>query len=197
MSSMAQESDTRAATAGGTDEPAADGHYSRSAGGGNLRTIMSHFPTGVTIVTAHADGVDQGMTANSISSISLDPPLIAVSTSKLSRTFAAIDASGSFAVSFLGSTQTDVAHRFSRPHSEHFIEFATGRTPSGHPYILHGLGFIECAVVQQVDAGDHTILIGRVTETGFRGGDPLVFFRSTLGNLSQPNTDWASTSKEN
>jgi flavin reductase (DIM6/NTAB) family NADH-FMN oxidoreductase RutF len=180
-----------------TAESAIDGQYPRVVGGTDLRTIMSHFPTGVTIVTAHADGVDQGMTANSVASVSLAPPLIAVCTSKLSRTVAAINASGSFAVSFLAAHQKDVAHRFSRPRDDHFKGFSTGRTTLGHPYILQGLGYIECDVVQQVDAGDHSVLIGRVTESAFRGGDPLVFFRSTLGQLSQPESAWAtSKSKE-
>jgi flavin reductase (DIM6/NTAB) family NADH-FMN oxidoreductase RutF len=181
-----------------TAESAIDGRHLRVVGGTELRKIMSYFPTGVTILTAHADGVDQGMTANSVASVSLTPPLIAVCTSKLSRTVAAINASGSFAVSFLASHQKDVAIRFSRPQDDHFEGLATGRTNLGHPYILQALGFIECAVVQQVEAGDHSVHIGRVTESAFRGGDPLVFFRSTLGQLSQPHSAWATPkSKEN
>jgi len=161
--------------------------------GQELRTVMAHFPTGVTIIGSHAHGKDQGMTANSVTCVSLDPPLVAVCTSHGSRTIEAIDASGGFAVTFLASDQEDLALQFSRSHHDHFKGMTTGRTTLGHPYFPNGVGYLGCVVHQQVEAGDHSIVIGAVTESVLRGGDPLVFFRSKLGNLSQAPDAWTNS----
>jgi flavin reductase (DIM6/NTAB) family NADH-FMN oxidoreductase RutF len=169
------------------DQPA------RAAAGQDLRAVMAHFPTGVTVIGSHADGKDQGMTANSVTCVSLNPPLIAVCTSHGSRTVEAIDASGGFSVTFLASDQEDLARQFSRNHDDHFKGMTIGRTTLGHPYLPNGIGFLECVVRQQVEAGDHSIVIGEVKESVLSGGDPLVFFRSKLGNLSRAPEAWTNS----
>jgi flavin reductase (DIM6/NTAB) family NADH-FMN oxidoreductase RutF len=155
-----------------------------------LRAVMGHFPTGVTIVGAHADGEDQGMTANSLTCVSLDPPLVAVCTAHGSRTGDAIESSGSFAITFLAHHQHEVARQFARVEDDHFAGVETARTPLGHPYLPEGIGFIECVVHDRVDAGDHSIFIGLVTETTLSGGQPLVFFRSRLGSIPHDSDGW-------
>jgi flavin reductase (DIM6/NTAB) family NADH-FMN oxidoreductase RutF len=177
---------TRASTFG---QPAVDDH--------GLRALMGYFPTGVTILGSHADGRDQGMTANSLTSVSLDPPLVAVCVSHGSRTAKAIDSSGGFAVTFLARDQEELARRFARNDDDHFSGVATARTRLGHPYLPQGIGFIECTVRERVAAGDHTVVIGHVVESTLSGGEPLVFFRSKLCCLSQgADTGTESSAKE-
>jgi flavin reductase (DIM6/NTAB) family NADH-FMN oxidoreductase RutF len=155
-----------------------------------LRAVMGHYPTGVTILGCHADGADQGMTANSFTCVSLEPPLVAVCTTHGSRTGGAIDVSGGFAITLLAHHQHDLARRFARVDDDHFAGVEPARSPLGHPYLPDGIGFIECVVRERIEAGDHWIFIGQVTESVLTGGEPLVFFRSRLGSLPESQGTW-------
>jgi 3-hydroxy-9,10-secoandrosta-1,3,5(10)-triene-9,17-dione monooxygenase reductase component len=150
-----------------------------------LRAMMGHFPTGVTIVGSHFGGRDEGMTANSLTCVSLDPPLVAVCAARGSRTDQAIESSGGFAVTFLAHHQKELARKFARVAADHFHGVATGRTSLGHPHLPEGIGFMECVVRDAIEAGDHTVFIAHVTESALAGGEPLVFFRSRLGSLPE------------
>lgn len=156
--------------------------------GDALRAMMAHFPTGVTIVSARGRDGDHGMTANSVTCVSLDPPLVAVCLTRDSRTEQAVSQSGGFAMTFLSQQQAGLAARFARPHQDHFRDVMVGRTANGHPHFPGGLGFIECVTAHQIDAGDHRVVIGLVTDFGLNGGDPLVFFRSRFGSIA-PDAD--------
>jgi flavin reductase (DIM6/NTAB) family NADH-FMN oxidoreductase RutF len=153
-------------------------------GGAALRAMMAHFPTGVTIVGARGRDGDQGMTANSVTCVSLDPPLVSVCLTRDSRTEQAVSQSEGFALTFLSKQQAELASHFARPNEDHFHDVAARRTAHGHPYFPDGLGFLECATVYQIDAGDHRVIIGLVTESGLSGGDPLVFFRSRFSAIA-------------
>ena len=156
----------------------------------SLRAVMAHYPTGVTILGSHADRGDQGMTANSFTCVSLDPPLVAVCIAHGSRTGDAIKSSGGFAITLLAHHQHEVARRFARADHDHFDGVDRRRTPLGHPYLPEGIGFMECVVREQIDAGDHSIFIGQVTESALTGGEPLVFFRSALGSFPESRDTW-------
>jgi flavin reductase (DIM6/NTAB) family NADH-FMN oxidoreductase RutF len=155
-----------------------------------LRRLMSHFPTGVTVVAATADGVDYGMTANSLTSVSLEPPLIAVCLRNASRTGRAITAAGGFAVTFLAASQADLARRFATPGLDQFAATRHARTAHGHPYLLHSVGVLGCTAHAEIDAGDHCLYIGAVCEIAIAGGDPLLFHRSKLGPLPADRDHW-------
>ncbi|UCG75747.1 MAG: flavin reductase family protein [Gemmatimonadota bacterium] len=144
------------------------------------------------ITTRASDGRPQGLTATAICSVSLDPPLVLACLSGHSSTHEAIEASGVFAVSFLGVEDTAIADRFAGDAVDKFEGVPRRAGITGAPVVQAGLAYCDCVVVQQVEAGDHTIFIGRVDAAGAFGesGDPprpLVRFRGayrTAGALA-------------
>ena len=150
-----------------------------------FRRIMRHYPTGVTVVTAlNGDGTPFGLTANSVTSVSLDPPLLLVCVSERSSSLGAILSSGAFAVNVLGSAAASTAKRFA--------EIDTDRRFEGVPYTLEDGGspilddvvaWMSCSVYRTFEAGDHLILVGHVREADVSGGDPLLFFRGRYRSL--------------
>lgn len=129
-----------------------------------LRDAAGRFATGVTVVTTCDDaGVPVGLTANSFSSVSLDPPLVLWSLAKTSRAASAFLSAGQFAIHVLGEDQHDLATRFSAPVPDRFAGLERSASPDGVP-LLHGCrARFECRTWQVVDGGDHHVFIGEVT----------------------------------
>lgn len=128
-----------------------------------LRNAFGAFMTGVTVVTTYDDaGRPLGFTANSFASVSLDPPLLLVCIAKTSRNYQAFAAARAFAVNILGETQKDVSNTFARPVEDRFaaVEWLPG--PHGSPVFPEAAAWFDCSQHQLIEAGDHTILIGRV-----------------------------------
>jgi flavin reductase (DIM6/NTAB) family NADH-FMN oxidoreductase RutF len=144
-----------------------------------LREAMSHFATGVTVVTTvGADGRPCGTTANAVTSLSLDPPLLLVCFSRKSATFGALLGHGSFAVNVLGSDQEALAALFAAPGAPQ--PWPASVVGAGQVPLLEGsLATLECRVHELVPGGDHYIVVGRVTRAVVDGEDaePLLFFR--------------------
>ena len=159
-----------------------------------LRDAFGSFLTGVTVVTTHnAEGAPIGFTANSFTSVSLDPPLLLVCLAKTSRNYAALTEASGFAVNILAEDQKDVSNTFARPVEDRFaaVEWKTG--PFGSPVFADVAAWFDCSMHELVDAGDHVILIGRVegfensgkTGLGYaRGGyfTPALAEKSLLAN---------------
>jgi len=153
----------------------------------DLRYAMSHFATGVTVITSVGpDGRPAGTTANAVTSLSLDPPLLLACFDRSSQTLAAIGTHGAFAVNILAAPQQQLSATFARrglaadwagvPHRP-------GLTGSPR---LHGvLAVLECTVEHRLPGGDHEIIIGRVraAQAGDREGDPLLFWRGRYASL--------------
>jgi len=128
-----------------------------------LRDAFGTFMTGVTVVTTlDADGKPLGFTANSFSSVSLDPPLLLVSIARSSVNLAAFADARGFAVNILSESQKDVSNTFARPVEDRFAAVYWRRGPVGSPLIAGVSAWFDCHVHQLVEAGDHMILIGRV-----------------------------------
>lgn len=128
-----------------------------------LRDAFGAFMTGVTVVTTlDAQGNPLGFTANSFSSISLDPPLLMVSISRRSINHDAFVADRGFAVNILSEGQKDISATFARPVPDRFAEVCWRCDPGGSPLIAGVAAWFDCQLHQAVEAGDHTILIGRV-----------------------------------
>jgi flavin-dependent trigonelline monooxygenase, reductase component len=128
-----------------------------------LRDAFGAFMTGVTVVTALDDaGLPIGFTANSFSSVSLDPPLLLVSIAKSSRSHAAFAKGSGFAINILSEAQKDVSNTFARPVEDRFATVSWAKGPAGAPVIAGVSAWFDCALHQVVEAGDHDILIGRV-----------------------------------
>lgn len=144
-----------------------------------LREVCGLFVTGVTIVTSRAENEPVGVTINSFTSVSLEPPLILFCIHRMSRLWPAVEQVKSFAVNILAEDQVDVCRAFARKGSSHFggVRSCSGRT--GVPILEDTLGYLECVVHRVVDGGDHLIVIGRVVDFNVQRTDgPLTFFRS-------------------
>jgi flavin reductase len=153
-----------------------------------LRKVLGRFPTGVTVVTAHA-GAPCGMTANAFTSVSLDPPSILVCIHRNAAIYQAVRKTGSFAVSVLSAAQEDVARHFadhSRPRGEaEFDTVSWSPAPlTGTPVLDGSLAWLDCALTTSYDGGDHEIFLGQVLASGFGSArDALVFFGGSFHQL--------------
>jgi flavin reductase (DIM6/NTAB) family NADH-FMN oxidoreductase RutF len=143
-----------------------------------FKLAMSHFASGVTIVTTEAEGKPYGMTVAAFSSLSLHPPLVLVCIEKSVKTHEAIVAAGKFGVSILSDQQADVSNRFASRIEDKFAGVKTRRGESGVPLIGGALTTIECELREQLPGGDHTVFVGEVVAIVTAEGAPLVYFRS-------------------
>ena len=147
----------------------------------DFRHAIGHFATGVTVVTSvDPDGQPVGTTANAVSSLSLDPPLILVCFDRSSKTLESVRAHGAFAVNVLGARQQHLSANFARrglAAAWDGVRHRRGRT--GSPRLDGVIATLECTVEHQLEGGDHEIIVGRVREVETSGDDaaPLIFWR--------------------
>ena len=156
-----------------------------------LRAVMRQWPTGVAVLTARHGAQAHGMTVNSFTSISLEPPLVLVCVEQIVRTHALIEKSGSFAISFLREGQAWISDRFAGRDSEHqdrFAGLATYTAVTGAPILADNLGHLDCIVSAGHLAGDHTIFVAEVVSAAVgsvgigsagqaqAGASPLLYF---------------------
>ncbi len=148
-------------------------------GGAALREVMRLCPTGVTVVTARlGPGRVIGMTATSFTSVSLDPPLVLVCVERASSSHEGLVGTATFCVNVLGSGQADLALRFSAEAGRRRFAGVPSRDASAGSPILEGsVAWLECEVVAVHPGGDHSIVVGRVLESGVSGGEALAFYR--------------------
>jgi flavin reductase (DIM6/NTAB) family NADH-FMN oxidoreductase RutF len=153
----------------------------------DLRRAMGHFATGVTVVTSvNVGGEPVGTTANAVSSLSLDPPLVLVCFDRTSLTLEAVRGHGAFAVNVLAAPQQHLSRNFARRGlSAVWDEVRHSPGPAGCPRIEGVLAGLECTVEHYLPGGDHMIVVGRVrdVETCGHDGAPLVFWRGTYASL--------------
>lgn len=153
-----------------------------------FRRLLGHFAAGVTVITTTgSDDKPYGLTATAFCSVSLDPPLVLVCIDKKAESHSHFEASGVYAVNFLTQQQVDLSNRFAKSGGDKFegIEWSPGVL--GVPVLSRVLAQLECRIDNAVDAGDHTIFVGRVEAGMVIGGEPLVHFsgayRAVTGNV--------------
>jgi flavin reductase (DIM6/NTAB) family NADH-FMN oxidoreductase RutF len=149
-----------------------------------FRECLGRFATGVTIVTVErSDGRPVGMTANSLASVSLEPPLLSVCVDRQAELHDLILAAPGFAVNVLESGQEALARRFADPHEDRFegIGYQTG--PRGEILLGGALAYIRCQRYAQYPGGDHTIVVGLVTSGSTVDGRPLLYYRGGYAAL--------------
>lgn len=148
-----------------------------------LRDALGRFATGVTVVTVDSAQGPVGITANSFTSVSLDPPLVLWCPARGSRRFGVFSDAAYFAVHVLAADQTDVARRFAAG-SGAFEADAGHRSPEGIPLLPGVLARFDCALHAEHDGGDHSIVVGRVLRSALKPGAPLVFSGGAFGRFS-------------
>jgi flavin reductase (DIM6/NTAB) family NADH-FMN oxidoreductase RutF len=154
-----------------------------------LRHAMRAWTTGVTVVTAAHAGERYGMTVNSFTSISLDPPLISVALRKLTHTHELVEKSGEFAVTILSAGQNQLSDRFAGRHPEikdRFDGVATETLAITAPLLTGGLAFFNCRVINTVPVGENTLFVAEVIAARGEGdGDPLAYHNRVYWNLAR------------
>lgn len=145
------------------------------ADGRAFRRCLGQFATGVTIMTAERGGRPTGMTVNSFSALSLDPPLVLWSIRRASASLPVFAEAEHFAVNVLAGDQVELANLFASADKEKFdsVPWSTGR--GGSPLLRGAIATIECAREQILDGGDHLIVVGRVQHFARHSGEPLLF----------------------
>jgi flavin reductase (DIM6/NTAB) family NADH-FMN oxidoreductase RutF len=151
----------------------------------HFRELLGHFATGVTVVTVTtADGRALGMTVNSLSSVSLQPPLLSLCIDQEAEMHDTILEVDRFVVNVLSSHQEALARRFSDKHEDRFDGVGYQLDPQGLILLDGTLAHIECERHAHYPGGDHTIVIGRVVGGTTYDGRPLLFYRGGYAALS-------------
>jgi 3-hydroxy-9,10-secoandrosta-1,3,5(10)-triene-9,17-dione monooxygenase reductase component len=150
-----------------------------------LRDALGQFATGVTVVTTLTGaGEKVGLTVNSFTSLSLDPPLVLWNLSRHSAKFEAFDNTDYFAVNVLGADQESLALAFARPGGTPFNSLQTEAGAGGVPLLPGCLAYFECRMTHRYPGGDHDMLIGEVLNFRDIGGEPLLFYRGRFGRFA-------------
>ncbi len=150
-----------------------------------FRQVLGHFSTGVTVVTAHAQGTPVGLAVGSFASVSLDPPLVAFFPNKASSSWPKIEDAGHFCVNILADTQEEICRRFASRSEDKFAGLGWRTVGSGAPLLDGVLAWIDCEIEAVSDAGDHFFVLGRVRDLGMsHEGAPLLFFRGGYGRFA-------------
>ncbi|WP_242908090.1 flavin reductase family protein [Actinomadura terrae] len=158
---------------------------SRAVDPATMRRVMGRFATGVAVITAlDACGDPHGMTVNSLTSVSLDPPLLLVCFGVRARTALAVAESGRFAVSVLAARQEPIALRFAGRGEDHFAGLPLTYGEHDVPVVPDALAHLECTVERRVAAGDHMVVFGAVRRTCDREGPPLAFLGGRFGDFT-------------
>jgi flavin reductase (DIM6/NTAB) family NADH-FMN oxidoreductase RutF len=144
----------------------------------HFKLALSHFASGVTIVTTEHEGRPFGMTVASFASLSLNPKLVLVCIETSVKTHDAIVAAGKFGVSILASDQAATSSKFASRSDDKFTGVDLFRGALDLPMITGALTTIECNVQAQLPGGDHSIFIGEVIDIQTGEGEPLLYFRS-------------------
>jgi flavin reductase (DIM6/NTAB) family NADH-FMN oxidoreductase RutF len=159
----------------------------------DLRATMRTFATGVSVVTTYLDGpggrTHDGVTVNSLTSVSLDPPLVAIGLRRTSSLLADLLRSKVFGVSILDVGAADVARTFAAGRAQRASALCALSTTIGEAtgtLIIDSPGWLECAVHRHLDLGDHTLIVGRVLAAGTDGRrPPLVFLHGAYHAVAE------------
>jgi 3-hydroxy-9,10-secoandrosta-1,3,5(10)-triene-9,17-dione monooxygenase reductase component len=148
-----------------------------------FRDAVGRFCTGIVVVTGLFEHEPVGFTAQSFVSVSLNPPLVAICPSKTSASWQKIRHSGHFGVNLLPTDGKQLSTGFSSSKGDKFLGHRWTQGKSGSPILPTVISFIDCRIEDEHDAGDHTIVVGRVLdiETFGEDGAPLLFFKGAYG----------------
>ncbi len=142
-----------------------------------FRDVLGRYCSGVTVVTTVSNGVPVGMTCQSFTSVSLDPPLVAFLPTRQSRAFQAIQRSGHFCVNFLAADQQQISNTFASRAEDKFEGLDWTLTKGGSALLDGVVGYVDCTVQTVHEAGDHWIVVGKVVDLSVgEAVDPLLYY---------------------
>jgi flavin reductase (DIM6/NTAB) family NADH-FMN oxidoreductase RutF/DNA-binding GntR family transcriptional regulator len=156
-----------------------------------FRHVVGHLASGVTVVTTRVDDRDHGMTVSSVTSLSMDPPMMLACINNAVPTATAIERSGRFTVNVLGQAHGDLAYQFATPGPDKFGGVPIGRGAGDVPLLAEAIASLECEVTEQVIGGTHSVFLGHVIAATARDGDPLTYFRGGFGRFEFARNDRA------
>ena len=152
-----------------------------------LRNAMGNFCTGIVVATSVFEGKPVGFAAQSFVSLSLTPPLVAICPGKSSSSWPKLRDAGSFCINLLAADQKHVCDAMAQSGGDKFADVQWQAGVTGAPIIVGTLGYVECELVAEHDAGDHTIAVGHVQDFKMtdEGKAPLLFFRGGYGEFGE------------
>ena len=159
--------------------------------GMDLREAMRYWATGVCVVTSHHEGVDHGMTVNSFTSVSVEPPLITVALERTARTHGMVQSSQTFGITILSSEQEEVSNRFAGRDTENedrFSGYEKERLGSSNAFIKGGLAYLDCRVHSSQPVGPNTLFIAEVislqVNLEVESREPLLYYSRDYHRLN-------------
>ena len=149
-----------------------------------FRHVVGHLTSGVSVITTALDGVRSGMTASSVTSLSMDPPMMLVCINRAAPMAASVSSAGRFSINVLSEHGAVLAHQFATPSDDKFRDVPTVEGLGGMPLLEDALAHLECEVVEEVVGGTHTIFLGKVLRARAAAqGEPLAYFRGKFGRF--------------
>lgn len=159
---------------------------SSSATPAQFRHLLGHFATGVTVATTcGSDGSPQGMTATAVASVSLDPPLVLVCVNHDDPFHHAMNGASGFAINVLANDQQELSRQFAGAAAARFDDVAYRTTARGIPLLLGVVAHVVCQKWESVNAGDHTVFLGRVVDGAAFERHPLLHFRGGYTGIGE------------
>ncbi|MGW4246120.1 flavin reductase family protein [Nocardia sp. NPDC004722] len=150
-----------------------------------FKTVLGRFASGVTVITALDEGGPIGFACQSFASLSIDPPLVSFFPARTSSTWPKIRAAGRFCVNILADHQTEICRQLGRPGADKFAGVEWTASANGSPLLTGAMASIDCELHDEVDGGDHTIVIARVTSLNEHSeANPLLFYRAGFQRLA-------------
>ena len=149
-----------------------------------LRDAFGVFPSGVVAVAADVDGAAIGLAASSFTSVSLDPPLVSFSVARTSKTWPTLRRAEHLGVTILAEHHGEVCRQLAGPVDERFEGITTSASEQGALTLDEGLAQFDCTIYDEVEAGDHIVVLLKLHAVRHSVGQPLVFHRSTFGKLA-------------
>lgn len=148
-----------------------------------FRSAMGNFCTGVVVATGCVDDQPAGFAAQSFVSLSLEPPLIALCPGKNSSSWPKLRSSGSFCINILAADQKSICDAMARSGGDKFADFEWRKGVTGSPILAGVIGYVDCDLEAEHEAGDHTIAVGRVRDFKIENPEqaPLLFFQGQYG----------------
>lgn len=150
-----------------------------------FRNAMGNFSTGVTVISVKDGEEVHAMTANAFSSVSLEPPIILVCIDNRANSLNLIKKAGVFGVNFLKDEQINISKFFAKQKVDAEPSFSFDITENGAPLLNDSLANLDCKVIQEVEAGDHTVFLGEVLGLNINEGNPLCFFKGQYRGLEE------------